>query len=151
MEDWDEYWLDIHSENCKANVQTAQAARIAAAALKGCDGMDPDNVDSVSYLIRCQLELPSHRTERWKADPISTITVILMGILRRMRSIICCKSFEFLLFTQIEMIADETDGCPRRSTTQGCSSVLKMPEILYKARRAKQWLMRLTLASLSHV
>jgi hypothetical protein len=48
MDDWDEYWLDLHSETCKANVKTVQAKRIKEAAAKGCDGMDPDNVDSVS-------------------------------------------------------------------------------------------------------
>lgn len=48
MDDWDEYWLDLHSESCKANVHNVMTSRIKAAKAKGCDGMDPDNVDSVS-------------------------------------------------------------------------------------------------------
>jgi hypothetical protein len=48
MDDWDEYWLDIHSATCKTNVQSVMTQRIKDAKAKGCDGIDPDNVDSVS-------------------------------------------------------------------------------------------------------
>lgn len=48
MSDWNEWWLDIHSDECKASVQNVMAARIKSAKAKGCDGVDPDNVDSVS-------------------------------------------------------------------------------------------------------
>lgn len=48
MADWDEWWLDLHSETCKANIHNVMAARIKSAKEKGCDGVDPDNVDSVS-------------------------------------------------------------------------------------------------------
>lgn len=48
MDDWNEFWLDIHSPTCKTNVQDVMTKRIQAAKEKGCDGMDPDNVDSVS-------------------------------------------------------------------------------------------------------
>ncbi|KAK1928046.1 putative endo alpha-1,4 polygalactosaminidase precursor [Papiliotrema laurentii] len=46
MSDWNEWWLDIHSDECKASVQNVMAARIKSAKAKGCDGVDPDNVDS---------------------------------------------------------------------------------------------------------
>lgn len=42
MDGWpDEKWLDIRT----SNVRRIMAARIALAAQKGCDGIDPDNVD----------------------------------------------------------------------------------------------------------
>lgn len=50
MDDWNEFWLDIHSARCKENVHDAMIKRIQAAKSKGCDGMDPDNVDSVCAL-----------------------------------------------------------------------------------------------------
>lgn len=50
--EWNEWWLDIHSDKCKQNVLPIQAARIAAAKAKGCDGLDPDNVDSVRHSCR---------------------------------------------------------------------------------------------------
>lgn len=53
MGDWDEWWLDVHSPACLDNIKPIMAARMAAAKAKGCDGLDPDNVDSyangVSY------------------------------------------------------------------------------------------------------
>jgi hypothetical protein len=43
-----EYWLNINS----ANVRSIMAARLQLAATKGCDGVDPDNVDGyVSSLV----------------------------------------------------------------------------------------------------
>lgn len=38
----------VHSDSCKANIKEVQLARIKSAKAKGCDGLDPDNVDSVS-------------------------------------------------------------------------------------------------------
>lgn len=46
MDGWDEWWLDIHSATCKTNIKSVMASRIALAKSKGCDGVDPDNVDS---------------------------------------------------------------------------------------------------------
>lgn len=44
--DWaGEYWLDTRS----TNVRNIMAARIALAQSKGCDGVDPDNMDVYSY------------------------------------------------------------------------------------------------------
>jgi hypothetical protein len=39
-----EYWLDTTS----ANVRSIMSARIALASSKGCDGVDPDNIDGYS-------------------------------------------------------------------------------------------------------
>ena len=67
MSDWNEWWLDIHSDSCKANVQNVMEGRIKAAKSKGCDGVDPDNVDSVSpvllglVVIRCTSDWSSSR------------------------------------------------------------------------------------------
>ncbi|KAM0755240.1 hypothetical protein T439DRAFT_131866 [Meredithblackwellia eburnea MCA 4105] len=46
MDGWDEWWLDIHSSDCQANLKQVMGARIALAKSKGCDAVDPDNVDS---------------------------------------------------------------------------------------------------------
>lgn len=51
MSDWNEWWIDLHSDSCKANAHNVMTARIKAAAAKGCDGVDPDNVDSVSTYL----------------------------------------------------------------------------------------------------
>jgi len=43
MEDWEgEWWLDTKSANVRAIMKT----RIALAKSKGCDAIDPDNVDA---------------------------------------------------------------------------------------------------------
>jgi hypothetical protein len=47
--DWDEWFFDLHSPSCIASVQAVQAKRIQTAAGKKCNGIDPDNVDSVSW------------------------------------------------------------------------------------------------------
>lgn len=48
MKGWpDERWLDIRT----ANVRRIMASRIAFAAQKGCDGIDPDNVDGYVSLV----------------------------------------------------------------------------------------------------
>lgn len=53
MDGWNEWWLDVRTPSCLANIQPIMSARIKAAKAKGCDGVDPDNVDSyangVSY------------------------------------------------------------------------------------------------------
>jgi len=41
MDGWPEYWIDTRSPN----VRRIMTARIDAAKAKGCDGIDPDNVD----------------------------------------------------------------------------------------------------------
>ena len=47
LDGWDEWWLDIHSPGCTANIEAVMTTRMQAAKGKGCDGVDPDNVDSV--------------------------------------------------------------------------------------------------------
>lgn len=49
--DWNEWYVDIHSKKCKKHIQKVMKKRIKAAAKKGCDGVDPDNVDEVRLLI----------------------------------------------------------------------------------------------------
>jgi hypothetical protein len=73
MDGWDEYWLDIHSAGCKEKVRAWQTQRIADAAEKGCDGMDPDNVDAVSH---------SRGSEMHVADADSIITASPTGTIR---------------------------------------------------------------------
>jgi hypothetical protein len=46
-----EYWLDLNSKN----VQNIMVARIQLAATKGCDGIDPDNIDG--YVSRMTLPI----------------------------------------------------------------------------------------------
>ncbi|ORY29001.1 glycoside hydrolase superfamily, partial [Naematelia encephala] len=46
LDEWGEWWLDIHSPECLASVKGIMTKRILAAKAKGCDGVDPDNVDS---------------------------------------------------------------------------------------------------------
>ncbi|OWZ37247.1 endo alpha-1,4 polygalactosaminidase precursor [Cryptococcus neoformans c8] len=43
---WNEWWLDIHSASCISKVESIMSARISSFVAKGCDGVDPDNVDS---------------------------------------------------------------------------------------------------------
>lgn len=50
LSDWDEWWLDIHSASCISKVESIMSARISSFVAKGCDGVDPDNVDSVSSI-----------------------------------------------------------------------------------------------------
>ena len=64
--EWNEWYLDIHDSACKKSVKKVQLARIKAAKAKGCDGVDPDNVDSVSpsfetLLTRVVLQYPNIR------------------------------------------------------------------------------------------
>lgn len=49
--EWNEWYVDIHSKNCKKHIQKVMKKRIKAAAKKGCDGVDPDNVDEVCLRV----------------------------------------------------------------------------------------------------
>ncbi|OCF33723.1 hypothetical protein I316_04435 [Kwoniella heveanensis BCC8398] len=44
--EWGEWWLDLRSAKCLENVKSIMTKRIQEAATKGCDAIDPDNVDS---------------------------------------------------------------------------------------------------------
>ncbi|WVW78081.1 hypothetical protein I302_100032 [Kwoniella bestiolae CBS 10118] len=44
--EWGEWWLDIRSEKCLNNIKSIMSDRIKAAKAKGCDSVDPDNVDA---------------------------------------------------------------------------------------------------------
>ncbi|WVQ69620.1 uncharacterized protein L199_007840 [Kwoniella botswanensis] len=44
--EWGEWWLDIRSEKCLNNIKSIMTDRIKAAKQKGCDSVDPDNVDA---------------------------------------------------------------------------------------------------------
>ncbi|KAM0790831.1 hypothetical protein ACM66B_004676 [Microbotryomycetes sp. NB124-2] len=46
MDGWDEWWLDLHSPQCISNVKSVMMKRLDLAKAKGCDGVEPDNVDS---------------------------------------------------------------------------------------------------------
>ncbi|KAK4050741.1 hypothetical protein OIO90_004963 [Microbotryomycetes sp. JL221] len=46
MDGWDEWWLDLHSTSCITNVKSVMRKRLDLAKSKGCDGVEPDNVDS---------------------------------------------------------------------------------------------------------
>jgi len=45
--DWSAWWFDIKTPACVENIKEVHTARMVAAASKGCDAIDPDNVDSV--------------------------------------------------------------------------------------------------------
>lgn len=46
--EWNEWYVDIHNKKCKKHIRKVMEKRIKAAAKKGCDGVDPDNVDEVN-------------------------------------------------------------------------------------------------------
>ena len=48
MDGWNEYWLDLRTPACLTNIKAIQTERMKKFKAKGCDGVDPDNVDSVS-------------------------------------------------------------------------------------------------------
>jgi hypothetical protein len=48
MDGWDEEWLDWHTPSCVTNLQSVMTKRIQLAKSKGCDAVDPDNVDAAS-------------------------------------------------------------------------------------------------------
>ena len=45
--DWSAWWFDIKTPACVENIKEVHTARMVVAAEKGCDAIDPDNVDSV--------------------------------------------------------------------------------------------------------
>ncbi|OCF53972.1 hypothetical protein L486_08529 [Kwoniella mangroviensis CBS 10435] len=44
--EWGEWWLNIRSEKCLNNIKSIMTDRIKAGKQKGCDSVDPDNVDA---------------------------------------------------------------------------------------------------------
>jgi hypothetical protein len=44
-EQWNEWWLDIKTPSCFTNITKVMTARIQTAKDKGCDAVDPDNMD----------------------------------------------------------------------------------------------------------
>jgi hypothetical protein len=68
LDDWNEWYLDIHHKKCLANVKKGMTARILSAKEKGCDGVDPDNVDSAS-LISSYLPRLNDRTDNTSSTP----------------------------------------------------------------------------------
>ncbi|KAL7423667.1 hypothetical protein Q5752_001249 [Cryptotrichosporon argae] len=47
LADWDNWWFDIRANgSCLASVEALMQARIEAAAAKGCDGIDVDDMDA---------------------------------------------------------------------------------------------------------
>lgn len=47
QDEWQAWWSDIKTPACLENIKEVHTARIVDAAGKGCDAIDPDNVDSV--------------------------------------------------------------------------------------------------------
>jgi hypothetical protein len=47
--DWDAYWFDIKTPACLENIKEVHTARMVDAHDKGCDAIDPDNVDGVRF------------------------------------------------------------------------------------------------------
>ncbi|ORX39043.1 glycoside hydrolase superfamily [Kockovaella imperatae] len=45
LDGWDEWYLDLHNPSCISQVKAWQNKRIQSFIAKGCDGIDPDNVD----------------------------------------------------------------------------------------------------------
>jgi hypothetical protein len=87
--DWNEWYVDIHSKKCKKHIQKVMKKRIKAAAKKGCDGVDPDNVDEVccftlsliSMLISIVLE-PSD-LQHHRAGPGRLLDVVVQDCSKR--------------------------------------------------------------------
>jgi hypothetical protein len=48
---WDAWWFDLVTPTCVQNLEEVLEARMVDAKSKGCDGIDPDNVDSVSHRL----------------------------------------------------------------------------------------------------
>jgi hypothetical protein len=46
MQGFPEWWFDVSGNGCTASIQQVLVKRIALAATKGCDGIEPDNTDS---------------------------------------------------------------------------------------------------------
>ena len=77
LDGWDEWWLDVHDASCIANVENVMTGRIQSAKDKGCDGVDPDNVDSVSRWqggLDISLTI-STKTRSSSVPPLKTSTI----------------------------------------------------------------------------
>jgi hypothetical protein len=76
--DWNEWYVDIHSKKCKKHIQKVMKKRIKAAAKKGCDGVDPDNVDEVCHFhsVDQYANSNSTRTLRLTTSPSRTRSTI---------------------------------------------------------------------------
>lgn len=46
MDGWDEFWLNIGDATCRKNIEPIMLARMQEAKAKGCDAVDPDNMDA---------------------------------------------------------------------------------------------------------
>lgn len=66
MGEWEEWWLDIKTPKCIANVQSVMKERIYAAFEKGCEGVDPDNVDA--YANKVGYGVPYGITDKNQVD-----------------------------------------------------------------------------------
>lgn len=68
MSEWDERWLDIRRIDLLAPIMRS---RMALAAEKGCDGVEPDNMDAYTNSDETQLALTGEdqlRYNRWIAE-----------------------------------------------------------------------------------
>lgn len=54
LSEWGEWYLDIHSPACIAKITPIMQARMTSFKDKGCDAVDPDNVDSVRVYVICR-------------------------------------------------------------------------------------------------
>lgn len=87
---WNQFWLDLHSDKCKASAKEIMGKRIQLAVDKRCDGVDPDNVDSVSH----------SRSVTYKKRPLmmfSKSTVLRTAIRRMIKRITSCMSYNELI------------------------------------------------------
>jgi len=50
-EQWNEWWLDIKTPSCVENIREIMSARIKTAKDKGCDAVDPDNMDGYANVV----------------------------------------------------------------------------------------------------
>jgi hypothetical protein len=50
-EQWNEWWLDIKTPSCLKAIQEIMSARIKIAKDKGCDAVDPDNMDGYANKV----------------------------------------------------------------------------------------------------
>lgn len=75
MGEWDEWWLDIKTPKCITNVQSVMAARIQAAHDKGCDGVDPDNVDA--YANEVSYGVPFGITDTDQVNYLKSVNIFL--------------------------------------------------------------------------
>lgn len=46
LDGWDEYWFNVRDATCLSKIKPVMSARMKTFKAKGCDGVDPDNMDS---------------------------------------------------------------------------------------------------------